>query len=149
MLGVASLLRKYCSLLVSHVSNVLPTATSVGEMSARHFANVTNIISKDVTGMVCTWSSWRQIIVCQVSNMSSFLLSVCYMLYTFSLVAEKLGKSLLYAGLGTEYAKPNQLLNRILCCISATEYQTQSCKIATLSLSYFSSMEMSQGQSTN
>uniref|UniRef100_A0A2C9K806 HECT-type E3 ubiquitin transferase n=1 Tax=Biomphalaria glabrata TaxID=6526 RepID=A0A2C9K806_BIOGL len=52
MLGSASLLRKYCSLLVGHVGNILPTATSVGEMSARSFANVTAIINRDVTGVL-------------------------------------------------------------------------------------------------
>ncbi|CAG5129600.1 unnamed protein product, partial [Candidula unifasciata] len=52
MLGAASLLRKYCSLLVSHVSNVLSTATTIGEKCARSFANVTAIISKDVTGVL-------------------------------------------------------------------------------------------------
>lgn len=56
MMGAASLLRKYCSLLVSHVSNVLATATTVGEKCARSFANVTAIISKDVTGMASHFS---------------------------------------------------------------------------------------------
>lgn len=68
MMGAASLLRKYCSLLVSHVSNVLATATTVGEKCARSFANVTAIISKDVTGMAShfpvAWSNKHSYINC-------------------------------------------------------------------------------------
>ncbi|XP_012936715.1 E3 ubiquitin-protein ligase HERC2 [Aplysia californica] len=52
MLGAASLLRKYCSLLVGHVSSILPTASSVGEMSARSFAAVTSILNRDVIGIL-------------------------------------------------------------------------------------------------
>ncbi|XP_059157195.1 E3 ubiquitin-protein ligase HERC2-like isoform X2 [Physella acuta] len=52
MLGAASLLRKYCSLLVAHVSNILPTASSVGEMSTRSFANVSAVLCKDITGVL-------------------------------------------------------------------------------------------------
>ena len=50
ILGVASLLRKYCSLLVSHVSGIMPTATSVGDMSDRSFAATCAVLSRDVTG---------------------------------------------------------------------------------------------------
>ncbi|GFN81530.1 E3 ubiquitin-protein ligase herc2-like, partial [Plakobranchus ocellatus] len=52
ILGAASLLRKYCSLLVSHVSSVMPAATSIGDMSDRSFAAACAVLSKDVTGVL-------------------------------------------------------------------------------------------------
>ena len=48
--GVAALLRKYCSLLVSHVAAILPTASSVGELGARSYATVCDILNRDVIG---------------------------------------------------------------------------------------------------
>ena len=49
---MASLLKKYCSLLVSHVSSVMPTATSVGDMSDRSFAAACSVLNRDVTGKI-------------------------------------------------------------------------------------------------
>lgn len=50
MRGAASVLRKYCSLLCSHVNNVLSSAVSVASIGSRYFCPVSQIISKDVTG---------------------------------------------------------------------------------------------------
>lgn len=50
MQGAANLLRKYCSLLCSHVTDILPVAASMAAISTKHFSLVCKIISKDVTG---------------------------------------------------------------------------------------------------
>lgn len=51
MRGAASVLRKYCGLLCGHVNNVLSSAVSVVSIGSRHFCPVSQIISKDVTGI--------------------------------------------------------------------------------------------------
>jgi hypothetical protein len=50
MQGAASVLRKYCQQLVSHVNNVLTSAVSVASMGSRFFCLASNIIAKDITG---------------------------------------------------------------------------------------------------
>ncbi|KAK7097783.1 E3 ubiquitin-protein ligase HERC2-like isoform X3 [Littorina saxatilis] len=52
MQGAASVLRKYCSQLCSHVNNVLSSAVSVASSSGRYFCQVSNVIAKDVTGVL-------------------------------------------------------------------------------------------------
>ena len=51
MRGAASVLRKYCGLLCGHVNNVLSSAVSVVSIGSRYFCPVSQIISKDVTGI--------------------------------------------------------------------------------------------------
>ncbi|KAJ8297784.1 hypothetical protein KUTeg_024315 [Tegillarca granosa] len=50
--GAGSLLRKYISMLCNHVTDILPVAASLANLSAKHFSVVSKIISKDVTGIL-------------------------------------------------------------------------------------------------
>jgi E3 ubiquitin-protein ligase HERC2 len=49
---MGSLLKKYCSLLCSHVSDVLPLATNLASYSSKHFAAVARIIKHDISGVL-------------------------------------------------------------------------------------------------
>lgn len=49
-LGVGSLLKKYTALLCTHISDILPVATSIASTSHRHFAEVSYVVDGDLTG---------------------------------------------------------------------------------------------------
>lgn len=50
LLGVGSLLKKYTALLCTHISDILPVATSIASASHRHFAEVSHVVDGDLTG---------------------------------------------------------------------------------------------------
>ena len=50
LLGVGSLLKKYISLLCTHMGDILPVATSIASTGHRHFAEVSRVIEGDLTG---------------------------------------------------------------------------------------------------
>lgn len=50
LLGVGSLLKKYTALLCTHISDILPVATSIACTSHRHFAEVSCVVDGDLTG---------------------------------------------------------------------------------------------------
>ncbi|KAK6172413.1 hypothetical protein SNE40_016067 [Patella caerulea] len=52
MHGAASLLRKYCGLLCTHVGDILPAAASIAGHSPANFTLVSKIIVNDVTGVL-------------------------------------------------------------------------------------------------
>jgi len=47
---VGSLLKKYISLLCTHIGDILPVATSIASTGHRHFAEVSRLIEGDLTG---------------------------------------------------------------------------------------------------
>nr|XP_022328228.1 E3 ubiquitin-protein ligase HERC2-like isoform X2 [Crassostrea virginica] len=51
-LGAGSLLRKYMLLLCNHVALILPQATSLACTSSKHFSVVSQVLHKDVTGVL-------------------------------------------------------------------------------------------------
>ncbi|XP_065932274.1 E3 ubiquitin-protein ligase HERC2 isoform X3 [Magallana gigas] len=52
LLGAGSLLRKYTLLLGNHVAMILPQATSLACVSSKHFSVVSQVLTKDVTGVL-------------------------------------------------------------------------------------------------
>uniref|UniRef100_A0A8B9DR32 E3 ubiquitin-protein ligase HERC2 n=1 Tax=Anser cygnoides TaxID=8845 RepID=A0A8B9DR32_ANSCY len=52
LLGVGSLLKKYTALLCTHISDILPVATSIASASHRHFAEVSHVVDGDLTGIL-------------------------------------------------------------------------------------------------
>ncbi|XP_059922232.1 E3 ubiquitin-protein ligase HERC2 isoform X1 [Gadus macrocephalus] len=52
LLGVGSLLKKYISLLCTHMGDILPVATSIASTGHRHFAEVSRVIEGDLTGVL-------------------------------------------------------------------------------------------------
>ncbi|KAF4799999.1 E3 ubiquitin-protein ligase HERC2 [Turdus rufiventris] len=52
LLGVGSLLKKYTALLCTHISDILPVATSIACTSHRHFAEVSCVVDGDLTGIL-------------------------------------------------------------------------------------------------
>ncbi|XP_031694188.1 E3 ubiquitin-protein ligase HERC2-like, partial [Anarrhichthys ocellatus] len=52
LLGVGSLLKKYISLLCTHIGDILPVATSIASTGRRHFAEVSRVIEGDLTGVL-------------------------------------------------------------------------------------------------
>ena len=50
--GASCLLRKYLILLYYHLKEILPCATHLAAHSNKHFAVVSQIIQKDITGMI-------------------------------------------------------------------------------------------------
>ncbi|OWK60818.1 E3 ubiquitin-protein ligase HERC2 [Lonchura striata] len=52
LLGVGSLLKKYTALLCTHISDILPVATSIACTSHRHFAEVSFVVDGDLTGIL-------------------------------------------------------------------------------------------------
>ena len=48
-------MKKYVSLLCSHIADVLPVAASLATYGGKHFSVIAKIVSKDVSGksMVC------------------------------------------------------------------------------------------------
>nr|XP_014343905.1 PREDICTED: E3 ubiquitin-protein ligase HERC2 [Latimeria chalumnae] len=52
LLGVGSLLKKYIALLCTHISDILPVASSISSTGHRHFAEVSRIVEGDLTGVL-------------------------------------------------------------------------------------------------
>ena len=50
LLGAGSLLKKYITLLVTHIRDIMPTATNLASRSPKQFASVADIIESDLSG---------------------------------------------------------------------------------------------------
>ncbi len=65
LLGAGSLLRKYVSLICSHVCDVMPVASALAVHSSKHFSTVAKIITQDVTGDFRRYSRCTSLLLCQ------------------------------------------------------------------------------------
>ncbi|XP_063970630.1 E3 ubiquitin-protein ligase HERC2-like [Lytechinus pictus] len=52
LLGAGSLLKKYITLLVTHIRDIMPTATNLAGRSPKQFASVADIIQSDLSGVL-------------------------------------------------------------------------------------------------
>ncbi|XP_071496413.1 E3 ubiquitin-protein ligase HERC2-like [Diadema antillarum] len=52
LLGAGSLLKKYVTLLVTHIRDIMPTATTLAARSPKRFASVADIIESDLSGVL-------------------------------------------------------------------------------------------------
>ena len=87
--GVLALLRKYLSLICAHVTDILPTATNIGNTSQKHFHLVSLVLEQDIIGHLLP-----ELVICllvvQVEQQSVF--SRCELVPSLTCITQSLDK---------------------------------------------------------